>query len=272
MASAELSREENVYMAKLAEQAERYEEMVEFMEKVAKTVDSEELTVEERNLLSVAYKNVIGARRASWRIISSIEQKEEGRGNEDRVTLIKDYRGKIETELTKICDGILKLLETHLVPSSTAPESKVFYLKMKGDYYRYLAEFKTGAERKDAAENTMVAYKAAQDIALAELAPTHPIRLGLALNFSVFYYEILNSPDRACSLAKQVCFSAPFDVFLAFDEAISELDTLSEESYKDSTLIMQLLRDNLTLWTSDISEDPAEEIREAPKRDSSEGQ
>jgi 14-3-3 protein epsilon len=245
MASAELSPEENVYMAKLAEQAERYEEMVEFMEKVAKTVDSEELTVEERNLLSVAYKNVIGARRASWRIISSIEQKEEGRGNEDRVTLIKDYRGKIETELTKICDGILKLLESHLVPSSTAPESKVFYLKMKGDYYRYLAEFKTGAERKDAAESTMVAYKAAQDIALAELPPTHPIRLGLALNFSVFYYEILNSPDRACSLAKQ-----------AFDEAISELDTLSEESYKDSTLIMQLLRDNLTLWTSDISVSP----------------
>ncbi|KAF7009522.1 hypothetical protein CFC21_024047 [Triticum aestivum] len=261
-APAELSREENVYMAKLAEQAERYEEMVEFMEKVAKTVDSEELTVEERNLLSVAYKNVIGARRASWRIISSIEQKEESRGNEDRVTLIKEYRGKIETELSKICDGILKLLETHLVPSSTAPESKVFYLKMKGDYYRYLAEFKSGPERKDAAENTMVAYKAAQDIALAELAPTHPIRLGLALNFSVFYYEILNSPDRACNLAKQ-----------AFDEAISELDTLSEESYKDSTLIMQLLRDNLTLWTSDITEDTAEEeIREAPKHDSSEGQ
>ncbi|KAF3564015.1 hypothetical protein DY000_02018884 [Brassica cretica] len=86
-------REENVYLAKLAEQAERYEEMVEFMEKVAKTVDSEELTVEERNLLSVAYKNVIGARRASWRIISSIEQKEESRGNEDHVAIIKDYRG-----------------------------------------------------------------------------------------------------------------------------------------------------------------------------------
>merc|ERR1711976_250195 len=107
----------------------------------------------------------------------------------------------------------------------------------------YLAEFKTGAERKEAAESTLLAYKSAQDIALAELAPTHPIRLGLALNFSVFYYEILNSPDRACSLAKQ-----------AFDDAIAELDTLSEESYKDSTLIMQLLRDNLTLWTSDQGE------------------
>ena len=110
---------------------------------------------------------------------------------------------------------------------------------MKGDYHRYLAEFKTAQERKDAAEETLVAYKAAREIA-AELAPTHPIRLGLALNFSVFYYEILNSPDRACYLAK-----------LAFDEAIAELDTLGEESYKDSTLIMQLLRDNLTLWTSE---------------------
>ncbi|AEE82710.1 general regulatory factor 1 [Arabidopsis thaliana] len=238
---ASSARDEFVYMAKLAEQAERYEEMVEFMEKVAKAVDKDELTVEERNLLSVAYKNVIGARRASWRIISSIEQKEESRGNDDHVSLIRDYRSKIETELSDICDGILKLLDTILVPAAASGDSKVFYLKMKGDYHRYLAEFKSGQERKDAAEHTLTAYKAAQDIANSELAPTHPIRLGLALNFSVFYYEILNSPDRACNLAKQ-----------AFDEAIAELDTLGEESYKDSTLIMQLLRDNLTLWTSDM--------------------
>ncbi|KAI5661373.1 hypothetical protein M9H77_20696 [Catharanthus roseus] len=254
MASA---REENVYMAKLAEQAERYEEMVEFMEKVSGAVgEGEELSVEERNLLSVAYKNVIGARRASWRIISSIEQKEESRGNVDHVNAIKEYRGKIETELSNICDGILKLLDAKLIPAAGAGDSKVFYLKMKGDYHRYLAEFKTGAERKEAAENTLNAYKAAQDIANAELAPTHPIRLGLALNFSVFYYEILNSPDRACNLAKQ-----------AFDEAIAELDTLGEDSYKDSTLIMQLLRDNLTLWTSDMQDDGTDEIKEASKNE-----
>lgn len=254
MSPVEASREENVYMAKLAEQAERYEEMVEFMEKVTKGVEVEELTVEERNLLSVAYKNVIGARRASWRIISSIEQKEESRGNDEHVVSIKEYRAKVEAELTKICDSILRLLDSHLIPSSTTGESKVFYLKMKGDYHRYLAEFKTGAERKEAAESTLLAYKAAQDIAVAELTPTHPIRLGLALNFSVFYYEILNSPDRACALAKT-----------AFDEAIAELDTLGEDSYKDSTLIMQLLRDNLTLWTSDMQEDAGEEIKDASK-------
>lgn len=150
-------------MAKLAEQAERYEEMVSFMEKVSTSLGtSEELTVEERNLLSVAYKNVIGARRASWRIISSIEQKEESRGNEDHVKCIQEYRSKIESELSNICDGILKLLDSCLIPSASAGDSKVFYLKMKGDYHRYLAEFKTGAERKEAAESTLSAYKAAQ--------------------------------------------------------------------------------------------------------------
>ena len=85
--------------------------------------------------------------------------------------------------------------------------SKVFVCGLvyrKGDYHRYLAEFATGNDRKEAAENSLVAYKAASDIAMIELPPTHPIRLGLALNVSVFYYEILNSPDRACRSAQQV--------------------------------------------------------------------
>ncbi|XP_048232551.1 14-3-3-like protein GF14 kappa isoform X2 [Ricinus communis] len=242
-----LTRDQCVYMAKLAEQAERYEEMVQFMEKLAtSSTPGSELSVEERNLLSVAYKNVIGSLRAAWRIVSSIEQKEESRKNEEHVVLVKEYRSKVESELSNVCAGILKVLDSHLIPSATATESKVFYLKMKGDYHRYLAEFKVGDERKSAAEDTMLAYKAAQDIAVTDLAPTHPIRLGLALNFSVFYYEILNSSEKACSMAKQ-----------AFEEAIAELDTLGEESYKDSTLIMQLLRDNLTLWTSDMQIDEA---------------
>lgn len=230
-------REDRVFMAKLAEQAERYEEMRDSMKTVA-TYDTE-LTVEERNLLSVAYKNVIGARRASWRIASSLEQKEEG-------DMVRSYRMQIEGELKDICADILSLLDKHLIPHASSGDSKVFYYKMKGDYFRYLAEFATGNDRKEAAENSLIAYKAASDISTSELVPTHPIRLGLALNFSVFYYEILNAPDRACRLAKA-----------AFDDAIAELDTLNEESYKDSTLIMQLLRDNLTLWTSDIQGDDA---------------
>lgn len=162
MASA-LTRDQYVYMAKLAEQAERYEEMVQYMEQlVTGSTPVSELTVEERNLLSVAYKNVIGSLRAAWRIVSSIEQKEEGRKNEEHVVLVKEYRSKVESELSGVCAGILRLLDSHLVPSASTGESKVFYLKMKGDYHRYLAEFKIGDERKAAAEDTMLAYKAAQ--------------------------------------------------------------------------------------------------------------
>lgn len=236
-------------MAKLAEQAERYDEMVTSMKEVAEL--DQELTIEERNLLSVAYKNIIGARRASWRIVSSIESKEESKGTSTSLPHIKEYRTKIEQELAKICKDILQVLDDHLIKSAESGESRVFYHKMKGDYHRYLAEFSQGEERKGASEASLTAYGSASSIANVELPPTHPIRLGLALNFSVFYYEILNSPDKACQLAKQ-----------AFDDAIAELDTLSEESYKDSTLIMQLLRDNLTLWTSDLAEPASEKAPE----------
>merc|ERR1712149_48208 len=135
-------------------------------------------------------------------------------------------------------------LDKHLIAKASNPESEVFYLKMKGDYYRYLAEVAVGDKRTAVLDDSQKAYQEAFEVSKSKMQPTHPIRLGLALNFSVFYYEILNSPDRACHLAKQ-----------AFDDAIAELDTLNEDSYKDSTLIMQLLRDNLTLWTSDTTGD-----------------
>jgi 14-3-3 protein beta/theta/zeta len=153
----------------------------------------------------------------------------------------------VETELKEICYDVLGLLDKFLIPKASNAESKVFYLKMKGDYYRYLAEVATGESRDSAVEDSQKGYQEAFEISKDKMASTHPIRLGLALNFSVFYYEILNSPEKACQLAKQ-----------AFDEAIAELDTLNEDSYKDSTLIMQLLRDNLTLWTSDTQNDGEE--------------
>ncbi|KAF4662167.1 hypothetical protein FOZ61_002677 [Perkinsus olseni] len=231
-------REKNVYLSKLAEQAERYDEMASFMKAVAET--NAELSVEERNLLSVAYKNAVGSRRASWRIVSSVEQKEASKGNTSNAEIAKSYREKIEAELQGICDTILTLLEKSLIPHSQTDESKVFYYKMKGDYNRYIAEFNSGEGKSNASEAAHQAYKDATAIAQSGLPVTHPIRLGLALNFSVFYYEVLNQPDEACKMART-----------AFEDAIAELDNVSEDSYKDSTLIMQLLRDNLTLWTSD---------------------
>merc|ERR1712046_1600 len=231
-------RDKNVYFAKLAEQAERYDEMADYMEKVGGSGD--ELSVEERNLLSVAYKNAVGSRRAAWRIITSVEQKEKTKGNEGNAGFAKEYCGKVEGELDKICNTILGLLDGNLIPKASNGESKVFYQKMKADYYRYIAEFTDGDAKSKAAENARLAYSEAQAVAEKDLVVTHPIRLGLALNYSVFQYEVLQNPDEACKMART-----------AFEDAIAELDNVSEDSYKDSTLIMQLLRDNLTLWTSD---------------------
>jgi 14-3-3 protein epsilon len=143
------------------------------------------------------------------------------------------------TDCCRICQDILDVLDEFLMPKAESGDAKVFYHKMRGDYHRYLAESSLGEERKVAAMAAHEAYKTTTDIAQAELTPTHPIRLGLALNFSVFYYEIVKSPNHACHLAKQV-----------LEDAIVELDTLPEESSRDSTLVMQLLRENLTHWTS----------------------
>merc|ERR1712060_205117 len=130
--------------------------------------------------------------------------------NGENLPQVKAYKAKVEEELNTICNDILSLLEKDLIKDALMAEPKVFYQKMKADS----------------------AYTDATSAA-TELAPTHPIRLGLALNYSVFLYEVQTKQNEARTLAKQ-----------AFDDAIAELDTLDEESYKDSTLIMQLLRDN----------------------------
>jgi len=158
--------------------------------------------------------------------------------------LIEKYKNVVENELETICKEVIALLVDNLLKlvSGKKDETEVFYLKMTGDYYRYLAEFRQSNETYK--EKAREFYQKALDVAQDNLPETHPTRLGLALNFSVCYYEILKQPEKACELAKK-----------SFDGAIEKLDQLTDTGYKDSTLIMQLLRDNLTLWTSEQAED-----------------
>jgi len=232
--TADLDIKKLVELVRVAETAERYEDMCKFVEKVVKmkSEKGEDLDVDERNLLSVAYKNVVGAKRASWRTLA-------GGFDDADEELLKKYKEIVEAELEKICNEVIKLLTDHLCKNveGNGDETEVFYMKMCGDYYRYLSEFRT--DNPDYKKQAEEFYKKAMDVAEANLNETHPTRLGLALNFSVCYYEILKEPEKACDLAKK-----------SFDAAIEKLDTLNDASYKDSTLIMQLLRDNLTLWTS----------------------
>ncbi|XP_037960403.1 14-3-3 protein epsilon-like [Teleopsis dalmanni] len=238
-------RENNVYLAKMAEETERYFDMMNFMKKVA--VMGVRLTVKERVLLSVAYKNFIGTRRTSWRIIKMAEQMKETKDNKRKLEMVIKYRLEVEKELHEVCCDILNILEHYLLPNADDPESKVFYYKMKADYHRYLAEFSSNSDYLDAAENSLSAYKCAYKIAMKSISPTDPIRLGLSLNFSVFYYEILNSPENACNLAET-----------AYDLAFVELDKLTDDECHDTSYILQLLHDNLSLWKSELHPPPVE--------------
>ena len=225
--------EEKIFLARVAEQAERFEDMVDYLEEVL-TQKGGEVNADERNLLSVAFKNLISSKRAACRTISAIEQNPKySKFN----GALMEYKGKIEEQLRADCQKIIDMINARVLNGSCSDEAKAFFVKMVGDYYRYIAENAKDALLEDVKNKAKAAYEQANAI---DLPACNPIKLGLALNFSVFLYEVQAKTSEACDLAKQ-----------AFDDAIAELDTLDEESYKDSTLIMQLLRDNLTLWTSD---------------------
>jgi len=243
-------RESLVYRAKVAEQAECYEEMVIAMKQVV-ALDSD-LSIEERNLLSVGFKNVVGAKRTAWRIITSLEVKEQDyyinilNENAWKLSEIREIKFKIESYLHAICGEILKLLDEKLIPHANGVESKVFWYKMKGDYHRYIAEYERDNIKLLHANKALFSYQQAMDEA-GTLKCTNPILLGLVLNFSVFYYEIMADKEKACSMAKKY-----------FDSAVNEVDFLEGEEFKDTTLIMQLLKDNLALWTTADSDDGEE--------------
>jgi 14-3-3 protein epsilon len=240
-------------MAKLAEQAERYDDMVEYMHQIVKLgIKANELTVEERNLLSVGYKNMMSNRRTAWRTVMQSPNA--------HLQSTKDYIGTITAEVEALIETVCnKIVKEYVEGQNAAPpageaqgednrtEVLVFFKKMEGDYNRYGAEISEGDDKTRYKEASSKAYEQASEFA-KNLPSTNPIRLGLALNFSVFFYEICDMKEKASGVAKE-----------AFDTAIDHLDTLGDDEYKDSTLIMQLLKDNLTLWSNDQQEDGADE-------------
>ncbi|KAG6332943.1 hypothetical protein ID866_6149 [Astraeus odoratus] len=237
-----ISREEYLLLAKVAEEAERYEDLVAQIKGLTQTYGA--LTIEERNLLSVAYKNITNALRSSWRIVDSLERLESAHptGPPRHLALIRQQRSKIERELADVCKDVIQLLDDCLLATAAAGEETVFYYKMRGDYYRYLAEFAQQQERSRYSDLSLGAYKFAYKHALALLEPTHPTRLGLALNFAVYYHDVRKSPERACHLGKH-----------AFDEAVACLDDSSSlQVMRDSMMILQLLRDDLVIWSGEM--------------------
>ena len=231
--------EEKIFMARVADQAERYEDMVTFLKEIM-AESTEDLSVEVRNLLSVGFKNLIGSRRAAWRTVSAIEQNKK---YEQYSGDCASYKQKIEDELSSLCDDIIKAVQDTTLKRATDAESKTFYLKMIGDYYRYVAECSKGDRLADVTEKALDFYSQATE-AGSELKSYNSTKLGLALNFSVFYYELKNDSDKACELAQ-----------VALDGARADIEDMDNDDARDAISIVELLKENLDLWKESKEED-----------------
>jgi 14-3-3 protein epsilon len=190
------SVEENIFLARVAEQAERFEDMVDFLSKVLDTKGAE-VSSDERNLLSVAFKNLISSKRAACRTIAAIEQNPK---YSKYATALTGYKSTIEDKLTADCKSIINLINSKVLSKPCDGEAKAFFVKMVGDYYRYIAENAKGALMEEVKQSALKAYSEANQITLP---PCNPSKLGLALNFSVFHYEVLKNHKAACELADQ---------------------------------------------------------------------
>jgi len=173
--------EKQVYLAMLAEQCNRFEDMMTFLDIMVKN-KTEGLTSDERNLLSIAYKNTISLRRTAIRTLLAYEAKEKKKENSPYLDFIVEYKSKVEKELEELCERIIKTIDDSLLSNAADDESKVFYHKMKADYYRYIAENIVAERKKSFADKSLASYDSAMTVA-ENLDITNPIRLGLALNF-----------------------------------------------------------------------------------------
>jgi 14-3-3 protein epsilon len=232
--------EKQVYLAMLAEQCSRFEDMMEFLEEMVKG-KKEDLSSDERNLLSIAYKNTISLRRQAIKTLLAYEMKEKKREGSLYLSFIQEYKNKVEKELENLSLKIIKTIDDHLMIKANDAEAKVFYHKMKADYYRYIAENMEGESKSKYSDLSDKSYKQATDSAI-DLSSLNPIRLGLALNYSVFYYEVYNDHSTACSIAKET-----------LELTRKELTNIDEddEEYKDAFSIINLLQENLNMWTSE---------------------
>merc|ERR1711939_478958 len=237
--------EEKIFLARVAEQAERFDDMVAFLKEAIDAKSGEDFTIDERNLLSVGFKNLIGSQRGAIRTIGAIEQnpKYQKFGG-----ALSEYKKKIEGELYEKCISIVEIVKSKCLQLAADDESKAFFYKIIGDYYRYVAESASPDKLQTVKDGALGGYQE-PDKLCANLNACNPIRLGLALNFSVFNYEVMNDHKAACELGEK-----------ALTEALEKIDDVDEETFRDAKSIIELLKENLSLWKEEDGDNAVEDL------------
>ena len=237
--------EEKIFLARVAEQAEKFDDMVGFLNQAINAKNGEDFTIDERNLLSVGFKNQIGANRGAIRTIGAIEQNPKYQKFGDA---LKTYKTQIEQSLYDQCMSIVSMVKNNCISLAKDDESKAFFQKMIGDYYRYVAESAAEDKVAQVRDGALEGYGAASDHAQS-LNACNPIRLGLALNYSVFQYEVMNDHKKACELGES-----------ALTEALEKIDDVDEETFRDAKSIIELLKENLSLWKEEEGDNAVEDL------------
>lgn len=227
-----------ISFARITEEAERYEETKKYIDEIVQT-KKDDLTNEERDLLSIAYKGCIMGRRDGLKSINEFEATERN-SNSKFINLVLEFKSILEKELNEYCCRLITIIDEYLLKKEISDESKVFYIKLKADYYKYLSEFYINDKKQEAINNSLKCYNEAYEIA-KKLPWTNAIRLSLILNFGTFYYEVKNDPKKADEIASEV-----------FDVAINQLDKIDDSEYKDSTTVLQLMKENIDMWRKEV--------------------
>ena len=236
------TRDEYIFLSKLYEKAERYPEMLKAISKMIEL--DPKLDKDECDILSTGYKNMITDKRNSWHILHSMERREKKNKKSKIIKNIEEIKSHIEKEIRDVCTELQIIIDKYLIPNVDEHENEVYLYKLKADYYRYICEFAKEKEYEENLKNSEDFYKKAYNISIKNLPVNNCTRVGLALNYAIFLYEVKGDKKTAFDVAKKT-----------FDESMKFVDDLEKSKWRDTLLIIQLLKENLIFWSSEMNEE-----------------
>ena len=235
------SREELIFLSKLYTKAELYKEVINFIKEFIKL--NPKIEKEECDIISTGFKNMISDKRASWFTLNSMEHKEKKK-KRNTVKEIKEIKNHIENEIRETCKELQDLVDKELLPKNEEDEILVFLYKLKADYFRYICEFAEGNEYQDNLIKAEKYYKKAYEIADKKLPIINCNRVSVALNYAIFLYETKKDKKSGFDIAQNT-----------FKESMKFIDDLEKPKYRDTLLIIQLLKENIIFWNSEMGDE-----------------
>ena len=235
------TREELIFLSKLYTKAELYKEVINFIKEFRKL--NPKIEKEECDIISTGFKNMISEKRSSWFTLQSMERKEKKK-KKNTIKEIKEIKNHIENEIRETCKELQDLVDKELLPKNEEDEVLVFLYKLKADYFRYICEFAEGNELLDNLIEAEEFYKKAYEIADKKLPIINCNRVSVALNYAIFLYETKKDKKNGFDIAQNT-----------FKESMKFIEDLEKPKYRDTLLIIQLLKENIIFWNSEMGEE-----------------